>query len=111
MRSIHSCIFSDFINHNLYEVSSEGTVSDNYYSVGMSSLLRKRGNHIHHMYYIQCTKCDGGRSRINFIPMIIIIGPASNSVETLVKLIENGMCVARMNFSHGDHEVNYILVC
>lgn len=34
------------------------------------------------------------------------LGPSSNSVKTLVKLIENGMCVARMNFSHGDHEVS-----
>ncbi|MGO2084144.1 pyruvate kinase [Vagococcus sp.] len=36
--------------------------------------------------------------------IVCTIGPASESVETLVELMNSGMNVARLNFSHGDFE-------
>jgi pyruvate kinase len=36
--------------------------------------------------------------------MVCTLGPASNTQEIMEELIRNGMNVARLNFSHGDHE-------
>ncbi|MGM8213578.1 pyruvate kinase [Virgibacillus sp. W0430] len=36
--------------------------------------------------------------------IVCTIGPASESIETLTRLMEAGMNVARLNFSHGDYD-------
>ncbi len=36
--------------------------------------------------------------------VVCTMGPNTNDRELLKRLIENGMDVARFNFSHGDHE-------
>ena len=38
------------------------------------------------------------------------IGPASNSYEKIEKLIQGGMDVARLNFSHGSHEKHHQVI-
>lgn len=41
---------------------------------------------------------------VNRTKIICTIGPASSSIDALEGLIEAGMCIARINFSHGSYD-------
>ncbi|NLV81510.1 MAG: pyruvate kinase [Synergistaceae bacterium] len=40
------------------------------------------------------------------VRIVCTIGPASDSVEIITKLVKNGMNVVRLNFSHGDYSTH-----
>merc|ERR1712079_887187 len=54
--------------------------------------------------YISNLNMYSTANKMRLSGVVCTIGPVSRSPEVLLELIENGMNVARMNFSHGSHE-------
>merc|ERR1712112_599625 len=60
----------------------------------------------------QATQCEfvsnlnmySTANRMRLSGIVCTIGPVSRDPKMLLELIENGMNIARMNFSHGSHE-------
>lgn len=54
--------------------------------------------------YISRLQILSKADKIRLSGIVCTIGPVTKSPETLVNMIEAGMNIARMNFSHGSHE-------
>lgn len=52
---------------------------------------------------------DAIKNKHRLTSIVCTIGPKTKEVEMLVKLLEAGMDVMRLNFSHGSHEVHPII--
>jgi len=64
----------------------------------------KAGSCVTHLDHMCALDIDSKAPRHRLSGVICTIGPASRPVEVLEKMMETGMNIARMNFSHGSHE-------
>ncbi len=80
---------------------------DSYYKQHQLLASTKANNPIE---YICMLDIDSEPFDIRHTGIICTIGPACIAVPKLVQLIKSGMNVARLNFSHGTHEVRFFKI-
>ncbi|XP_043238499.1 pyruvate kinase-like [Amphibalanus amphitrite] len=82
-----------------------GGNKQNFYK--MAEVLNEQGNAARATTFLEhmaALDIDSVPASLRMSGIVCTIGPASRSVETLVQLMEAGMTVVRLNFSHGTHE-------
>src|SRR5579883_1158197 len=90
-------IFSPIRRRSVYSGSRDGcNEKEHPLSDGRSARHRRRRRSIG----------DGGGMTSRRAKIVCTLGPASRTAERIGALIDEGMDVARLNFSHGDHEVH-----
>ena len=62
------------------------------------------GNAMNYLDHMCALDIDSKAPRNRLSGIICTIGPASREPDMLEKMMETGMNIARMNFSHGSHE-------
>ncbi|XP_050419929.1 pyruvate kinase-like isoform X3 [Adelges cooleyi] len=70
----------------------------------MSKAVYQHDNTSTHLDYMSSLDIDVEAQFVRLSGIICTIGPASVAVETLEEMIDSGMNVGRLNFSHGSHE-------
>uniref|UniRef100_A0A0N5BRU3 Pyruvate kinase n=1 Tax=Strongyloides papillosus TaxID=174720 RepID=A0A0N5BRU3_STREA len=78
-----------------------------YYAKDEKQAVLSKATYLEHLSSLNITEPPHA---VRKTAIICTIGPKCNTVETLACMIRNGMNVARLNFSHGDHSYHAMTI-